>query len=227
MKETTMTEVDEQPRKRQKDMTPDERREHRRIYMQEYRKEQAGEAKADDSETREEFWGKNRKLLASSELAALVEKQERVRDQQYWMRCWADGSYNDPASPHYTDPNDAECYVGLAEGVADLVEFVRNHPCPRTYGWNSSGGALSHLWSTDRFWTNPKTMELIAAEGYATEVWARYGYWTGIEDAEVYFFLTDTLRRLGHKPWTGDAVNKLVGLVVGSDGSARYPKVSP
>src|SRR5580704_14962482 len=120
-----MTEAAAQPRKRLRDMTADERREHRRIYMQEYRREQAGEATADNSETRKEFWGRNRKLLASSELAALQAKQELVLDQQYWMRCWADGSYNDPASPHYTDPNDAECYVGIEEGINCLIDFVR------------------------------------------------------------------------------------------------------
>jgi hypothetical protein len=79
----------------------------------------------------------------------------------------------------------------------------------------------------EKFWADPTTMELIAAEGYATEVWARYGYWTGIEDAKVYFFLTDGITKLGHKKWSLDAVCKLLGMVTSGDGISRYPKVSP
>jgi hypothetical protein len=217
----------ETPRKRIREMTLEELRAYKRASVQKSRDKKRAEEEAEKAIDIHEFWAANRASLSTDELAELQAKDSDVRDQMWWMRCQIDGSYKDPSSPHYCDPNDAECYIGLDEGIADLVEFVKDHPCPRTYAWNSSGGALSNKWSMEKFWADPATMELITAEGYATEVWARYGYWAGIEDAKIYFFLVEELPKLGRARWTHDAASKLIGMVTSGDNTARYPKVSP
>jgi hypothetical protein len=196
-----MIEVDEQPRKRLRDMTPDERREHRRIYMQDYRREAAGKAAPDDSETREEFWGRNRKLLASSELATLLEKQERVLDQQWWMKY---GTNVDPSDPDF---------VSLSEGVDDLVEFVRENRCPHL-GYIHKSEAIPPDWK--KFWADSELLTLLYQEGEGTTAYVKYGFLVGVPDWRVHEFLTE---RAG---WTFHRVCELLGWHVNSNNHVSY-----
>jgi hypothetical protein len=199
-----MIEVDEKPkRKRLKDMSPEERRTHRAAYMSAYRRKQAGEAAPDDSETREKFWAKNRKLLASSELATLQEKQERVLDQIHWMK------YGDKV-----DPNDSD-FVSLSEGVEDLVNFVRGNPGPHFHGIMKSED-IPFDWGSRKYWTSAELLSLLYAEGEATATYVRYGVFIGVPDNYVHKFLTE---RAG---WTFHKVCELLRWRVNSNNHLTY-----
>jgi hypothetical protein len=222
----------QQPHKRIRELSPKELRAYKRASMEKSRKKKRAEAEAEKAieATRQigdvhEFWTASRKTLSADEVAELLARQELVLDQLYWMKCQMDGSYNDPASPRYCDPKDEECYVGLDEGVAELIEFVRNNPSPHLGAWLAS--QLPRDWGSQKFWTNAATMELLVSEGHATEVYARYGYLVGIPDWRVYFFLIEELPKLGRKKWSHDDAANLLGMVTDSNNIVRYPKVSP
>src|ERR1700677_1250740 len=120
--------VEVKPRKCIRELSPQELRAYKRASMARSRKKKRAEEEAEKviEATRQiddiqEFWAASRKTLSADELAGLFARQEIVLDQLYWMKCQTDGSYNDPSSAHYCDPKDGECYVGLDEGVAELV----------------------------------------------------------------------------------------------------------
>jgi hypothetical protein len=227
-----MIEQQERPRKRIRELSPEELRAYKRASMEKSRNKKRAEEEAEKAveATRQmddihEFWAASRKALNGDELAKLQAQDSDVRDQLWWIRCQIDGSYNDSNSPHYCDPNDIECYVEFEEGVADLVNFVRANPCPHLGAWLASELPLD--WGSQKFWADPRMMESIASEGYATEVCAKYGYLIGIPDWRVYFFLIEELPKLGRKKWSHDDVAKLLGMVTDSNNTVRYPKVSP
>lgn len=198
-----MTEVAAHPHKRLKDMNDSERREHRRVYMQDYRRDAAGKAAPDDAETREGFWAKNRKLLAASELAGLQTRQELVRDQQWWMKYGAN-----------VDPSDPD-YVSIAEGVPDLIEFAHANPCPHL-GYFHRTEEIPPDWSTRKFWTNSELLTLLYQEGEATTAYVKYGFLIGVPDWRVYEFL---MERAG---WTFAKVCELLGWRVNSINHVTY-----
>jgi hypothetical protein len=214
-----MIEQEQKPRKRIRELSPEELRAYKRASMKKHRdaKRAEDEAVKATEATRHiddvhEFWRVNRENLPADKLAEMTTLHERSLDELYWMKHGQNVDSSDPD------------YVSLAEGVADLVEFVRNHPSPHLGAWLASELPLD--WGSQKFWANPQMMESIASEGHATEVYAKYGYLTGVPDWRVYFFLIEELPKLGRKKWSHDDVAKLLGMVTGGDGVVHYPKAS-
>jgi hypothetical protein len=113
------------------------------------------------------------------------------------------------------DPNDPD-FVSMSEGVDDLVECVRENPCPHLGGIHENE-AVPPDWK--KFWIKPELFALLIQEGEATEMYVRYGLLSGVPDWQVHRFLAD---RAG---WTFDRVCDLLGWRVNSENRVSY-KVS-
>jgi hypothetical protein len=194
---------EDKPRKRIRELSPDELRKYKRASMERSRKKRRAEEEAvkaieatrhlDDIH---EFWAANRARLSADDLASMLAQHERVLDQMHWLE------HGDKV-----DPNDHD-FVSLSEGVEDLAAFVHENPCPHLGYINR--GDLPFDWSSKKFWADPKLMALIAAEGPATLTWAKFGLYAGIPDWKLQQFLSD---RAG---WSFDNVCALLGWKVDS-----------
>jgi hypothetical protein len=156
-----MIEVDEQPRKRKrlKEMSDDEFREHRRKYMQEYRQNQSDESTPDTSETNEEFWGKNRKLLSDSEPEKLTEWNAREAELQTltnFLRQIMNGS----------EPFDDGYHVDLRDVVEDVNAEIAAH--------GTLQGDL-FLYAHPRWWKSEEMVQRVERMGEADQIALRYG----------------------------------------------------
>ena len=131
-----------------------------------YRKIKKAEKEADRSQTVEQFWKAQRSLIPPATLAAMLERQERVKDQVHWMTAQMNGSYD-------ADPNDASVYVGLEEGVADLLADVREHGLTQT---------LIYQWKN--YWQIPEHFEMLTSPkaSAADDAFARYGVVIGVPE---------------------------------------------
>lgn len=127
------------------------------------RNEKLSKAASDTSQTCDAFWKAQRSLVSPSTLAPLLERQERVLDSLHWLRHQLDGSYNDPTSPHYTDPNDSECYVSFEEGAVDIIrDYETFGYCQTEISWNE-------------FWKDTELFQMLTSRNDATATFARYG----------------------------------------------------
>lgn len=172
MQEAPQSVLDDAPRKRIKDLSPAERRERRKLYMRERRAEEKKEKSVDASETVEQFWQVQRAALERSDPGKLAEwqaRQEVVLDHVHWVRHQLDGSYNDPASPHYCDPNDPTVYVGLAEGTADLEDDIGEH-----------GICQTEILALGQFWRDAELYASLLRDGDADSIFAQYGLLTAV-----------------------------------------------
>jgi len=121
------------------------------------RKERTG------ADTFEEFWAASLKGGNQKQIAAWKARQERVFDLMWYIEHNVSGDYNNPASPHYCDPNDTECFVGVEEGNQDLREDLAQY-----------GQCSRAILSLGRFWKNAARMNNYKGDD-AVSVLATYG----------------------------------------------------
>jgi hypothetical protein len=136
------------------------------------RQEQAAAEKAQLSMTTQEWWNFNRAKLTEAQNAELGKRQESVLDTVFWMQAWIDGTYD-------VDPNDANFYVGLEEGTADIEADIRKFDT--TYGYEAQQQLVERIRETAEFRQYVKTLGRPIFNGEnATEIWLRYNYLVAI-----------------------------------------------
>jgi hypothetical protein len=145
-----------------------------------------------------EWWEKNRQAIPRHELEAMKAQHELVLDQLHWME------------KPLTDPNDPD-YVSLEEGTTDLVEFVRENPCPHL-GYISRFD-LPADWG--KFWLDKELLARIRGESLATRVYADHGIYLGLPDWLVERFLMAN-------GWTWKRVAELLRYHVNNQGQVSY-----
>jgi hypothetical protein len=159
--------------KKIKDMTPEEaaqQREDWRIRKENQREREAYEReeqiKANTFDNPHDYWEAQRRTLPAEKLAALLERQEAVFDQMYWMESWVNGTYN-------ASPEDTLCYVGLEEGIADLEGDVAQH-----------GLCMIEVTLIDKFWSDTEKdfFQRVVANGGATATFIDYGIVTAVPE---------------------------------------------
>ncbi len=134
---------------------------------------------SDVATTVDEFYQLNRAEVDAEQLAAWQEQQERVLDQLHWMRTWRD-----------QDPDD-ELFVGFAEGLDCLEDFIREHGFIKD-GYDYSSQVLKDfepgwaIWAAKiyndliwgkiiPFYKDPERLKALSEENAATRVWALFG----------------------------------------------------
>jgi hypothetical protein len=98
---------------------------------------------------------------------------------------------------HEVSPDDTDFYVSLEDGLDDLIEFIREHPCPRL-GYHTAGD-LPPDWG--QFWKDAVMLKRIEAEGPATYLYARTGLLSGVPDWIVWNLLTEEPDNWTGLPW--------------------------
>ena len=154
------------------------------------------------TEDRSEWFERNRAELKSEELADWKAQDDYVRDLLFSM----------------------ETVVNVRELGPELIEivteFVRENPCPHL-GYVMRSHEIPSDWSTGvlrknaKYWQDAALLELLYAEGPATERYVKYGLLSGIPDWRVARFLTDKAK------WPWEKVSALLGYIT-DDGKTRY-----
>ncbi len=131
------------------------------------RQKAAAEKAIADIETKEDLWQHNRKLLSETELTTLLEKQERVFDQVYWVNGVLAGTNLPPDDPDH---------VSVEEGAADLSEFLKAH-----------GTVTMELVLIGQYWKTPLYTERFQGSD-PTSIFARLGLFTAMPGHKVHQF---------------------------------------
>jgi hypothetical protein len=116
-------------------------------------------------ETKEALWAHNRAQLPESELTALLEKQEKVRDLVYWV--------NDVLAGTNLPPEDPD-YVSLEEGSQDLFEFAKTH-----------GRVAMEIVLLGQYWKEPIYTEKFQGSD-PTSIFARTGLVTAMPSHKLF-----------------------------------------
>ena len=94
-----------------------------------------------------------------------------------------------------------ELFVGLDEGVASLIAFIKEHPCPHL-GYQTAGDLPP---DKGEYWKSAEMLKAIEAEGPATYLYYRTGLLSGVPDWIVWNLLTEEPEHFlpGSDKWTG------------------------
>lgn len=141
-------------------------------------------------ETPETFWKRNREVANQTQIAALLERQERVFDLLHWMEAQVNGTYD-------VDPNDETAYVGLEEGTADVAADVTEH------------GAVPVETILLEFWKRPDTFAMLTQRGDGTNIFVRYGIVTGLPGHRLHEWEQWVASRKPMHPSTGNGYTTL------------------
>jgi hypothetical protein len=155
--------------KRRGQKTTAEQRERERLRGIERRKLARAEKEVEGIDSYEALWEHNRKLLSATELEALLRQQETVFDQVHWVNSHLDGTYD-------VSPDDAECYVGLEEGAADVLAFVKDR-----------GVTTMEVVLLGAYWQQP-IWEKLRNGSDPTSIFARTGLVTAFPDRKLHEF---------------------------------------
>jgi hypothetical protein len=181
------------------------RREKDRLRKQAERDAKKFAKEAELLETCREWWNKNREAIPRHELEAMKAQRELVLDQLHWME------------RPLADVNDAD-YVSTEEGVADLINFVKQHGAVRLghFHREMSYEVIPPDWYSRPFWKNSDILQALLDEGEPTANYVKYGLLTALIDWRVIEFLQEKA------DWTWDAAAGLIGLQV-RENRASYP----
>jgi hypothetical protein len=131
--------------------------------------------------TIQEWWNFNRSKLTDAENAELLERQERVLDQLYWMEQQISGTY---------DPLPEE-YVSVEEGRADLEADIKKHGT--VYCFETLQQHAEQYRTSASLRANVHTYGPLVFEGKnATEVWLTMGLLVAVPSQKVCDFHTKT-----------------------------------
>ena len=187
----------------QRERTQAEEREYGKLHARRSRRKARAEQIASTANSRPEFWESNRTALSPQELASMLTLHQRVEDILFWME-----------HGHELDPTD-EDFVSLESGVADLLEFMREHGTARL-GYIKADQDIPADWSTREFWRSSELLTKLCDENYPTAQYVRYGLHAALPDWLVANFLT------GRAGWSFEKVNALLGRVVTKENGMVY-----
>jgi hypothetical protein len=145
---------------------------------------------AQTTEAEEEWWARNRALLPPTELEAMIAQDALCLDYVTVL---------DYATRNNISLDDLNYILDEKDCVADLVEFVKQNPCPRL-GRIHKDPDIPTDWSTGvwrkgaKYWQDPALLERLYAEGPATERIVKYGLLSGVPDWRVSRFLLDAAK---------------------------------
>lgn len=170
--------------KKIKYMSPEERQQTREGWRVRQQNKRDRDAEKEAERVREstfdsplQFWEAQRTSLQTDELAKMLERQETVFDTLHWMEEWINGTYN--VSPH-----DGLHYVGLDEGISDLLEDVGKH-----------GLVTMEITLIDRFWEDTQFFQRVVGRGEPTATFAKYGVLVGVPERRYYQFAQKFLQK--------------------------------
>jgi hypothetical protein len=177
---------------------PEKRRRQWRERKRKQRLEQREQKAAQTVEAESEWWTQNRASLSPTELAAMEEQDEYLRDVLFSME-----TINDVQS----DP----------ELVDVVVASVKEHGVTHLGG--ITRGDIPKDWSSRQYWKEPQLVAVLEQEGSQTAQFVRYGLLLALPDWRVAEFLQ---KKAG---WSWDQVAELLGLTDSRD-IVRYPAES-
>jgi hypothetical protein len=199
------------------DKTPDQKRQYHKKRAAESRQRKRDADTITEGaacETRAEWWALCRSKMTEAELQAALGLHEECMSYVRWLQFGA---------PFTPEPD-----LSMQDMVDDLVQFVREHPCPRL--GSLTAGDLPPDWG--EYWKDAVMLKRIEAEGPATYLYARTGLLSGLPDHYVWRFLLDEhvyggppLNPLGKKAWNPQDALHLVGMVttkIGDWTETRY-----
>ena len=141
-------------------------------------------AAVDACQTQQQWFEKNRAELEPEKLKELQARHERVLDSIHSM---GHGAELDPSDPLYVS----------VEGIVDiLLDDIRTYgECPHL-GYIMRDQEIPSDWSTGawrdgrKYWHDPELLQMLYAEGAATELYVKYGLLSGPPDWIAVNFLT-------------------------------------
>ena len=190
------------------DATESEAGKRRRLWRERKRKQRIVEREqktAKNTEAKDEWSSRNRALLSPSELEAMLAQDAACLDYIRMMEY---------AGKHNISLEDLN-YIFEKDCVADLVEFVKQNPCPHL-GYIHKDPDIPPNWSSAKYWQDPALLGRLYAEGPATERVVKYGLLSGVSDYRVDRFLQDKAK------WSWDKVAVLLGMGIDSRDLVRY-----
>jgi hypothetical protein len=146
------------------------------------------------AQSEEEWWEINRTYLQKKDvnlLQSYLDQEQLVLDQVCWME-----------RGHLIDPADQD-FVTLADGLADLEEFVKETGlcCLGRYKTPLAADKDTEIfqWASDEhYWANYDLLEFICKLSPSTKTYACYGILTAVPDWRYREFLQDVTDQFGN-----------------------------
>jgi hypothetical protein len=180
----------------------------RKEWREKKRKSRAKEKQikvAQSTEAESAWHERNRTLLSPTELEAML-AQDRL--------CLEHIEMMEYAIKHNISLDDLN-YIFEKDSVAELVEFIKTHGVAHL-GYIHKDPDIPPGWSSGKYWQDQRLLELLYAEGPATENVVKYGLLSGVPDYRVGEFLRKIAK------WSWYKVAALLGQGIDSHNFVKY-----
>ena len=198
--------------------TAESEAEKRRQKWRERKRKQRAEARdqkaAEITESKAEWFSRNRAKLSPDELAEMQAQDARCLDHVLVMNYMdANCLTDDPAELGITLGGLNEIFE--RDCVADLVTLVKENGVTHL-GYIHRSDEIPQDWPSRPFWKDAELLAALEQEGLQTGQYIRYGLLAALPDWQVAHFLQD------HAKWPWDEVAALLGYYENAQGIVRH-----